>query len=128
MRTAWLDAQSYIMAPSLPLKIFNDYNWDDVNITSLLGNDDIDDLVEEIANVTTLINDTFGQKIFHENGNHYVWEYAVLLSILVIVVISIVVNLICGCSYCSLTRENATLEYRLQYRTSTYFLIFIRDQ
>ena len=107
------------MAP----KIFNDYNWDDVNLTTLAGNDDVDNLVEEISNVSTLINETFGQKIFHENGNHYVWEYVVLLAILVIVVISIVVNLICGCSYCSLTRENATLEYRLQYRTSTYFLI-----
>ena len=106
------------MAPSIPLKIYNDYNWDDVNITSLSGDDDIDVLIEEIANVTALLNDTFSQKVYHLNGTHYVWEYAVLLLILALIVISVVINLVCGCAYCGLTRENATLEFRLQYRTS----------
>ena len=111
------------MAPSITAKIYNDYDWGDVNITTLHGDDDLDVLVEEIANVTALLNDTFNQKVYHQNGNHYVWEYAVIIFILALVVISVVINFVCGCAYCGLTRENATLEFRLQYRTSRYFLI-----
>ena len=98
---------------SFPLKV-------NQNCKGSVGDGDdnvIDDIVKEIENVTRLVNDSFAQKVYHEAGHHFVWEWVVLLSILVIVAVSIVGNLICGCSNCRLIRENATLGYRLRYRT-----------
>ena len=111
------------MAPSLTAKIFNQYDWDDINITPLHGDDlydgddDLDVLVGELANVTSLLNDTFNQKVYHQNGAHYVWEYSLIIFIIALVVISVIINFVCGCAYCGLTRENSILEFRLQYRT-----------
>ena len=114
------------MAPSLTDRVFNQYDWGGINITTLHGDDDLysddndddlDVLVVELANVTSLFNDTFNKKIYHQSGAHYVWEYSLVVFIIALVVVSVLINFICGCAYCGLTRENATLEFRLQYRT-----------
>ena len=107
------------MAPSLTGKVFNRYDWDDINITTLHGDDnddDLDVLVVELANVTSLLNDTFNKKIYHQTGAHFVWEYSLVIFIIALVIVSVIINFVCGCAYCGLTRENATLEFRLQYR------------
>ena len=124
--TVWPETQFQIMAPT----IFNDYVWDLGSLTGIFDYDEDDDdgIVKEIINVTRVINATLGHKIVQENG-HFLWEYFLVLSILVIIAVSVIANLVCGCSLCHLTRKNATLEYRIQYRTSKYlFPVFILDQ
>ena len=107
------------MAPSLNDKIFNEYDWNDINVTTLYGDDhddDLDVLVVELTNVSSLLNDTFNKKIYHPSGAHYVWEYSLIIFIIALVVVSLIINFICGCAYCGLTRENSILEFRLRYR------------
>ena len=107
------------MAPSLSEKIFNEYDWNDINETTLHGddhNDDLDVLVVELVNVSSLLNETFNKKIYHPRAAHYAWEYYLIIFIIALVVVSLIINFICGCVYCGLTRENSILEFRLRYR------------
>ena len=112
------------MAPSLTDRVFNNYDWVGSNITTLYGDDDlydggdddIDVLVVELTNVTSMLNDTFNKKIYHSSGSHFLWEYSLVIFIIALVIVSLIINFICGCVNCGLTRENATLEFQLRYR------------
>ena len=112
------------MAPSLTEKLFNQYDWVGINITTLYGDDDlydggdddIDGLVVELTNVTSILNDTFHKKIYHSRGSHFLWEYSLVIFIIALVIVSLIINFICGCVNCGLKRGNAILEFQLRYR------------
>ena len=112
------------MAPSLTDRVFNNYDWVGINITTLYGDDDlydggdddIDGLVVELTNVTSILNDTFNKKIYHSRGSHFLWEYSLVIFIIALVIVSLITNFICGCVNCGLKRGNAILEFQLRYR------------